>query len=517
MLIQLTPDHNVFTYVKNRPAADSSEEFPPRCSFALSPREHLTKKIPVDSNTKETSSTFTKRWKWLFKKYKNHRSKYSTKYSTVNLAPHDDNSKSLSDYAIHNMEATDAADNHPARSTSANSSVSKSHSELSKNSMVSEFSSKNATRCSREHVESPSEIESQEQPSSLLALSSTTRGKSISPEAQLFRLQNQRNRLQRGTSLGLFWNPAMSIKSGEINRTSMVSGSTMNMLEQDSKLLMDNEFSFQKRIPEKLTGKLSNERRKFSKLTNEMFDKFSVFHKSNSSSSWNHHATGGTSHGDNYRILLNKIFRSNWPTSEEVEQWSQSFAHILHDKCGILVFREFLRKEFSDENIEFWLTCEDFRNSVCSKKLQSRAQKIFNEFVAVQSKREVNLDSNTRLQLEKELDSVTKHTFDQSQRRIQALMEKDSYSRFLRSDLYSAVLEMSREQEQLRNSASTGHTNLDLRSWKFGGNANRESPIPGLLPSVTSIRKMANSSYQHTTGSLSAPSSPKQTKAEVAL
>ncbi|KAF8570321.1 hypothetical protein P879_01400 [Paragonimus westermani] len=398
----------------------------------------------------------------------------------------------------------------------ANSSVSKSHSELSKNSMVSECSSKNAIRCSHENAESSYDTESREQPSSLFALPSTTRGKSISQEAQFFRLQNQRSRLQRGTSLGVFWNPLMPTKSSEVNRTSMVSGSAMSVLEQDSKVLMDNDVSFQKRLPEKLTGKLSSERRKFSKLTNEMFDKFSVSHKLNSSSG-SQHTTGGASHGDNYRILLNKIFRSNWPTPEEVEQWSQSFAYILHDKCGILVFREFLRKEFSDENIEFWLTCEDFRNSVCAKKLQSRAQKIFNEFIAVQSKREVNLDSNTRLQLEKELDSVTKHTFDQSQRRIQALMEKDSYCRFLRSDLYFAVLELSREQEQLRTSSSTSHASLDLRSWKFGGNPNRESPIPGLLPTVTSNRKLANSSYQHTTGSLSAPSSPKQTKAEVAL
>lgn len=59
--------------------------------------------------------------------------------------------------------------------------------------------------------------------------------------------------------------------------------------------------------------------------------------------------------------------------------------------AGIHLFREFLRTEFSDENIEFWLICEDFRNSCGSKKLQSKAQKIFNEFVAVQSKREVTI------------------------------------------------------------------------------------------------------------------------------
>ncbi|OON23985.1 regulator of G protein signaling domain protein, partial [Opisthorchis viverrini] len=188
---------------------------------------------------------------------------------------------------------------------------------------------------------------------------------------------------------------------------------------------------------------------------------------------------------------------------------------------GILVFREFLRTEFSDENIEFWLICEDFRNSVGSKKLQTRAQKIFNEFVAAQAKREVNLDSSTRLQLEKDMDSVTKNTFDQSQKRIQALMEKDSYSRFLRSELYSATLELSREQEALRNQPN--RLGLDLRALRFGPVSfrkttesteySRDSAVPGLLPQVKTPRKIAGSSAQHETGSHSAPSSPKQQRA----
>lgn len=49
---------------------------------------------------------------------------------------------------------------------------------------------------------------------------------------------------------------------------------------------------------------------------------------------------------------------------------------------------------------------------------------------------QVNLDSYTREHTKDNLQSVTRGCFDLAQKRIFGLMEKDSYPRFLRSDLY---------------------------------------------------------------------------------
>jgi regulator of G-protein signaling 3/regulator of G-protein signaling len=43
----------------------------------------------------------------------------------------------------------------------------------------------------------------------------------------------------------------------------------------------------------------------------------------------------------------------------------------------------------SEENIEFWLAVEDYRKSR-QNKLNSKAQKIFNEFIIAQSPKEVS-------------------------------------------------------------------------------------------------------------------------------
>lgn len=57
---------------------------------------------------------------------------------------------------------------------------------------------------------------------------------------------------------------------------------------------------------------------------------------------------------------------------------------------GLAAFRTFLKTEFSDENIEFWLACEDYKKSKSPAKLLSNANKIYKEFIEVQAPREVS-------------------------------------------------------------------------------------------------------------------------------
>lgn len=56
---------------------------------------------------------------------------------------------------------------------------------------------------------------------------------------------------------------------------------------------------------------------------------------------------------------------------------------------GLAAFRAFLKTEFSEENLEFWLACEDFKKTRSAAKLASKAQRIFEEFIDVQAPREV--------------------------------------------------------------------------------------------------------------------------------
>lgn len=140
------------------------------------------------------------------------------------------------------------------------------------------------------------------------------------------------------------------------------------------------------------------------------------------------------------------------PPPDEVQKWSDSFSDLMSNKYGQALFRAFLQREYSEENVEFWLACEDFKK-VRTHKLSAKARKIYNDFIAVQAPKEVNLDSSTRTQTVTNLTNPTRHSFDQAQRRVQGLMERDAYLRFLQSELYLELLHP--ESSQIQHNGGT--------------------------------------------------------------
>lgn len=56
---------------------------------------------------------------------------------------------------------------------------------------------------------------------------------------------------------------------------------------------------------------------------------------------------------------------------------------------GLAAFRAFLKSEFCEENIEFWLACEDFKKTKSPQKLTSKAKKIYNDFIEKEAPKEV--------------------------------------------------------------------------------------------------------------------------------
>lgn len=57
---------------------------------------------------------------------------------------------------------------------------------------------------------------------------------------------------------------------------------------------------------------------------------------------------------------------------------------------GLAAFRAFLKSEFCEENIEFWLACEDFKKTKSPQKLSSKARKIYTDFIEKEAPKEVS-------------------------------------------------------------------------------------------------------------------------------
>lgn len=63
--------------------------------------------------------------------------------------------------------------------------------------------------------------------------------------------------------------------------------------------------------------------------------------------------------------------------------------HFFSPSDGLAAFRSFLQSEFSDENIEFWTACEDFKKTKNPVKMAAKAKKIYEDFIQSEGPREV--------------------------------------------------------------------------------------------------------------------------------
>ncbi|XP_041847453.1 regulator of G-protein signaling 13-like [Melanotaenia boesemani] len=125
---------------------------------------------------------------------------------------------------------------------------------------------------------------------------------------------------------------------------------------------------------------------------------------------------------------------------EEMSQWSQSLERLLSSKCGMKIFQAFLQSEFSDENLEFWVVCEDYKKLKSSFRMSSRAKKIFKRYIQAEAPREINIDHKTRELIGWNMQVPTALCFNDAQKIVYGLMERDSYPRFLKSEIYRTLL-----------------------------------------------------------------------------
>ncbi|XP_004542989.1 regulator of G-protein signaling 20 isoform X1 [Maylandia zebra] len=134
------------------------------------------------------------------------------------------------------------------------------------------------------------------------------------------------------------------------------------------------------------------------------------------------------------------------PTLEEVHSWGQSFDKLMCCPAGRNAFRQFLRTEFSEENMLFWLACEEFRKETNKSMIEEKARVIYEDYISILSPKEVSLDSRVRETINRNMQEPTSHTFDDAQLQIYTLMQRDSYPRYMNSPAYKNLLNTLSEQ-----------------------------------------------------------------------
>ncbi|KAI4881033.1 hypothetical protein NFI96_021789, partial [Prochilodus magdalenae] len=135
------------------------------------------------------------------------------------------------------------------------------------------------------------------------------------------------------------------------------------------------------------------------------------------------------------------------PTLEEVRLWAQSFEQLIKSPQGRSSFRQFLKTEFSEENLLFWLACEELKKETNRTVVEQTVKQIYEDYISILSPREVSLDSRVREVINKNMLEPTSRTFDDAQQQIYTLMQRDSYPRYISSNVYTDLIKTLEEPE----------------------------------------------------------------------
>lgn len=75
---------------------------------------------------------------------------------------------------------------------------------------------------------------------------------------------------------------------------------------------------------------------------------------------------------------------------EEVRAWGSSFDKLMRSAAGRKLFKEFLVSEYSEENIAFWLACEQLKRESNPETIEEKARYIYDEYISILSPKEVS-------------------------------------------------------------------------------------------------------------------------------
>ncbi|XP_076665230.1 regulator of G-protein signaling 7 isoform X3 [Andrena cerasifolii] len=136
-------------------------------------------------------------------------------------------------------------------------------------------------------------------------------------------------------------------------------------------------------------------------------------------------------------------------STRRVKRWAFSLQELLQDSIGREQFIRFLDKEFSGENLKFWEAVQELK-TLPQKEIHIKINEIWNEYLGPDAGCPINVDSHTFEVTKKNLQKADRWCFDVAAAHVYHLMKSDSYSRYLRSEMYKDFLNGSKKKYRLK-------------------------------------------------------------------
>ncbi|XP_015226877.1 regulator of G-protein signaling 21-like [Cyprinodon tularosa] len=124
----------------------------------------------------------------------------------------------------------------------------------------------------------------------------------------------------------------------------------------------------------------------------------------------------------------------------ETDLLGDSLETVLSKKSGQRAFRDFLKTEFCEENLDFWLACKEYQTCDSQERRTQMAARIYDEFIRNNSPKQVNLDFHTKETIRQSLEKPSLSCFRVAEKKIYILMENCSFPRFIETEPYKIFM-----------------------------------------------------------------------------
>jgi len=112
------------------------------------------------------------------------------------------------------------------------------------------------------------------------------------------------------------------------------------------------------------------------------------------------------------------------------------FEKLLSTQAGRELFGSFLEKEFSSENLKFWIACQQLKQVKEASQFNRHVEAIFNIYIDPSALDEISLKGCVKESLERKKENPPRDIFEEAQSDTYSLMHMDSFPRFLSSRDY---------------------------------------------------------------------------------
>ncbi|KAM4625147.1 regulator of G-protein signaling 6-like isoform 7-T7 [Polymixia lowei] len=140
------------------------------------------------------------------------------------------------------------------------------------------------------------------------------------------------------------------------------------------------------------------------------------------------------------------------PTKEDVQK-EITFLNVQLDRHCMKVSK--VADSLMGYTEQFWLAVQELKRRPL-QEVASRAQEIWQEFLAEGAPSSINLDSHSYERTSQNLKDPGRYSFEDAQEHIFKLMKSDSYARFLRSNIYQDLLLARKKGKSLTGKRLTG-------------------------------------------------------------